>query len=136
MIELSTRKWATIKKTAQIVQPNVAKRAKLEEQIAKLVSELEEVNASIREWDGAVMRMTGGYSSSELITRVIEDTGKVDAKGQPVKVTKWVPTEVVNFNVDTNTYEIPEKSYAMYGECPCNCVGMELPEVALNTEEE
>lgn len=136
MIELSTRKWATIKKTAQIVQPNVAKRTKLEEQIAKLVNELDEVNASIREWDGAVMRMTGGYSSSELITRVIEDTGKVDAKGQPVKVTKWVPTEVVNFNVDTNTYEIPDKSYTPNGGCLYNGAEIEITEVAPNTEEE
>ena len=29
MIELSTRKWATIKKTAQILQPNVGKKQRL-----------------------------------------------------------------------------------------------------------
>ena len=36
MIELSTRKWAAIKKTAQIVQPNVSKAEKLKAKINEL----------------------------------------------------------------------------------------------------
>lgn len=107
MIKLSTRKWATIKRTAQIVQPSVAKRVKLIEQIMQLQEELAEVDSSIAEWDGAVRRMTG-YSSTDLIVRVIEPTGKVDAKGVPVKVTKWLPSPLVTFNEEENVYEIPE----------------------------
>ena len=107
MIKLSTRKWATIKKTAQIVQPSVAKRVKLIEQIINLQNELADVDANIAEWDGAVRRMTG-YSSTDLIVRVIEPTGKVDAKGVPTKVTKWLPSPLVTFNEEENVYEIPE----------------------------
>lgn len=129
MIKLSTRKWATIKKTAQIVQPSVAKRAKLMEQIMNLQEELAEVDASIAEWDGAVRRMTG-YSSSDLVVRVIEPTGKVDAKGVPTKVTKWLPSPLVTFNEEENTYEIPEYQptcAAFLEEYPV------CPEEALNT---
>lgn len=105
MIELSTRKWATIKKTAQIVQPNVAKKQRLEAQIANLQNQLAEANAAIAEWDGAIVRMTG-YSSEQLIKRVVEPSGKVDANGKPLTITKWVPTELVSFNEETNTYVI------------------------------
>lgn len=107
MIELSTRKWATIKKTAQIVQPNVAKKQRLEAQIANLQNQLAEANAAIAEWDGAIVRMTG-YSSEQLIKRVVEPSGKVDANGKPLTITKWVPTEIVSFNEETNTYVIAD----------------------------
>lgn len=107
MIELSTRKWATIKKTAQIVQPNVAKKQRLEAQIADLQNQLAEANASIAEWDGAIVRMTG-YSSEQLIKRVVEPSGKTDANGKPLTITKWVPTELVSFNEETNTYVIAD----------------------------
>ena len=126
MIKLSTRKWATIKKTAQIVQPSVAKKAKLIEQIMMLQEELAEVDASIAEWDGAVRRMTG-YSSSDLVVRVIEPTGKVDAKGVPVKVTKWLPSPLVTFNEEENTYEIPEY------QPTCACLENDMVEVYPNT---
>ena len=109
MIELSTRKWATIKKTAQIVQPNVAKKQRLEAQIADLQNQLAEANAAIAEWDGAIVRMTG-YSSEQLIKRVVEPSGKVDANGKPLTTTKWVPTEIVSFNAETNTYVIADMS--------------------------
>ena len=107
MIELSTRKWATIKKTAQIVQPNVAKKQRLEAQIANLQNQLAEANAAIAEWDGAIVRMTG-YSSEQLIKRVVEPSGKTDANGKPLTITKWVPTELVSFNEETNTYVIAD----------------------------
>ena len=114
MIELSTRKWATIKKTAQIVQPNVAKKQRLEAQIANLQNQLAEANAAIAEWDGAIVRMTG-YSSEQLIKRVVEPSGKVDANGKPLTITKWVPTEIVSFNEETNTYVIAD--IPAEGEC-------------------
>lgn len=114
MIELSTRKWATIKKTAQIVQPNVAKKQRLEAQIAELQKQLADANASISEWDGAIVRMTG-YSSQNLIKRVVEPSGKTDANGKPLTVTKWVPTELVSFNEETNTYVIADAPADRFG---------------------
>ena len=127
MIELSTRKWATIKKTAQIVQPNVAKKQRLEAQIANLQNQLAEANAAIAEWDGAIVRMTG-YSSEQLIRRVVEPSGKVDANGKPLTITKWVPTEIVSFNEETNTYVIAD--IPAEGECEAAApTGDAAPEV-------
>ena len=49
-----------------------------------------------------------GYSSEKLIKRVVEPSGKVDANGKPLTITKWVPTELVSFNEETNTYVIAD----------------------------
>lgn len=105
MIELSTRKWATIKKTAQIVQPNVAKAEKLKAKIKELTEELELTDAAIMQWDGAIVNMTG-FRSSDLIRRVVEPTGKTDGEGRVLTVTKWVPTEIVKFDEGKNVYII------------------------------
>lgn len=105
MIELSTRKWAVIKRTAQILQPNVAKKQKLENQIAKLQEELEVIKEQILQWDGAIISMTG-YSTEELIKRVVEPTDKTSADGKTLTITKWIPSSRVRFNEENNTYEI------------------------------
>lgn len=134
MIELSTRKWATIKKTAQIVQPNVAKKQRLEAQIANLQNQLAEANAAIAEWDGAIVRMTG-YSSEQLIKRVVEPSGKTDANGKPLTITKWVPTELVSFNEETNTYVIAD--IPAEGECEAVApAGDAAPEVESSSDAE
>ena len=127
MIELSTRKWAVIKKTAQILQPNIAKKQKLENQIAKLQEELETTKEQILQWDGAIVSMTG-YSTEDLIKRVVEPTDKLSADGKPLTITKWIPSENVRFNEENNTYEIIE------GQTPC--YDEDAPEVDETLNEE
>lgn len=103
MIELSTRKWAAIKKTAQIVQPNVSKAEKLKAKINELNEELEMTESAIMQWDGAIINMTG-FRSSDLIKRVVEPTGKTDGDGRILTVTKWVPSDIVKFDEERNVY--------------------------------
>ena len=103
MIELSTRKWAAIKKTAQIVQPNVSKAEKLKAKINELNEELEMTESAIMQWDGAIINMTG-FRSSDLIKRVVEQTGKTDGDGRTLTVTKWVPSDIVKFDEERNVY--------------------------------
>lgn len=51
--------------------------------------------------------MIGGFTSEDLITKKVEDTGKVDKEGKPVKVTKYEPKAgVVSFNEEDRVYEI------------------------------
>ena len=103
MIELSTRKWAAIKKTAQIVQPNVSKAEKLKAKINELNEELKMTESAIMQWDGAIINMTG-FRSSDLIKRVVEPTGKTDGDGRTLTVTKWVPSDIVKFDEERNVY--------------------------------
>jgi hypothetical protein len=132
MIELSTRKWATIKKTAQIVQPNVAKQAKLIAKIKELQEELEVVTSAIDDWDNAIKKMTG-YSSAMLVKRVVEPTDKTDKDGRVLSITKWVPSELVTFDEEKNTYYVADNTIATPDECHeavCDdTVAEEAPEV-------
>ena len=115
MIELSTRKWADIKKTAQIVQPNVSKAEKLKAKINELNEELEMTESAIMQWDGAIINMTG-FRSSDLIKRVVEPTGKTDGDGRTLTVTKWVPSDIVKFDEERNVYCIDTAAYVKPSE--------------------
>ena len=92
--ELSTRQWATIKRTAQNVLPLIEKRKKLE----KYVAELEAINAQIEGMEYGTKILTGGYTSEEIVKRVVSDyvdptTGQVktDKNGRALKITKYPP---------------------------------------------
>lgn len=111
--ELSTRQWATIKRTAQNVLPLIEKRAKLE----KYVAELEATVAQIEGMEYGTKILTGGYTSEEIVKRVVSDyvdptTGQVktDKNGRSLKITKYVPnTDVVEFDAQANIYYISPK---------------------------
>ena len=111
--ELSTRQWATIKRTAQNVLPLIEKRKKLE----KYVAELEAINAQIEGMEYGTKILTGGYTSEEIVKRVVSDyvdptTGavKTDKDGRALKITKYVPnTDVVEFDAQANVYYIAPK---------------------------
>lgn len=111
--ELSTRQWATIKRTAQNVLPLIQKREKLQ----KYVEELETINAQIEGMEYGTKALTGGYTSEEIVKRVVSDyvdpnTGavKTDKDGRALKITKYVPnTDVVEFDAQANVYYIDPK---------------------------
>lgn len=111
--ELSTRQWATIKRTAQNVLPLIQKREKLQ----KYVEELETINAQIEGMEYGTKALTGGYTSEEIVKRVVSDyidpnTGavKTDKDGRALKITKYVPnTDVVEFDAQANVYYIAPK---------------------------
>ena len=111
--ELSTRQWATIKRTAQNVLPLIEKRKKLE----KYVAELEATVAQIEGMEYGTKILTGGYTSEEIVKRVVSDyvdpnTGvtKTDKDGRALKITKYVlNTDVVEFDAQANVYYIAPK---------------------------
>ena len=111
--ELSTRQWATIKRTAQNVFPLIEKRNKLQ----KYVEELETINAQIEGMEYGTKALTGGYTSEEIVKRVVSDyvdptTGavKTDKEGRALKITKYVPnTDIVEFDAQGNVYYITPK---------------------------
>lgn len=104
---LSVRQFATVKRVAQNVNPLVVKKNKIAAKIDELNAEY---NALVEEIEGhemGIKALTGGLTSEDLVVKKVEDTGKVDKNGCPVKVTKYEPKEgVVVFNEETNVYEI------------------------------
>lgn len=76
----------------------VTKKAKLLEKIAELQDEYNKLSVMQDKYEASIKEMTGGYSTEDLITKVVETSGKV-------KVTKYVlkyPETVIPV-VDNNT---------------------------------
>jgi hypothetical protein len=104
---LTVRQFATVKRVAQNVNPLVVKKNKIAAKIDELNAEYNDLNAEIEGHEMGIKALTGGYVSEDLVTKKVEDTGKLDKDGKPIKVTKYEPKEgVVTFNEEANVYEI------------------------------
>lgn len=106
---------ANLKRTAQMVSPMVRRKQKLTEEMSKIQSEIETLDTQIKGMGGHFREITGGYGVEDLIERVVEDTGKKDKDGNPVKYTKWVlkyPETIVPED------KITEEPMAGIGEVP------------------
>lgn len=110
MNKLSVRQFATVKRVAQNVNPLVVKKNKITAKINELNAEYNALVEEIAGHEMGIKALTGGFTSEDLIIKKVEDTGKVDKDGKPIKVTKYEPnTEVVTFNEKDNVYEICNK---------------------------
>lgn len=104
--KLSVRNVAALKRTAQNNYPLVAKREKILNQLKELESELESINVQIESAETGSKMLTGGYTSMDLIERQLIPTGKYDANGKEIKMTKYAPkTNALLLNED-GTYSI------------------------------
>lgn len=97
---------ANLKRTAQSVSPLVRRKQKLQAEIAEREEELLSIQAQIDGYQAPIKEATGGFTTEDLVERVVEATDKLDKEGKPIKVTKWnlkfpetivpvVPTEAV-----------------------------------------
>ena len=104
---LTVRQFAGVKRIAQNVKPLVVKKNKIAAKIDELNAEYNALTEEIEGHEMGVKALTGGLTSEDLVVKKVEDTGKVDKEGRPVKVTKYEPKEgVVVFNEEANVYEI------------------------------
>ena len=107
MRTLTIRQMATVKRVAQNVNPLVVKKNKIAAKIAELNAEYNALTEEIEGHEMGIKSLTGGYVSEDLVVKKVEDTGKVDKDGKPIKVTKYEPKDgVVVFNEEANVYEL------------------------------
>ena len=90
MKELSKFEIAAIRRTAQNVNAMVTKKTKLKEKIDVLQAEYDQIEEAQEQFEVPIRKMTGGYGTEDLIVKVIEDTGKLDKDGKPIKLAKYV----------------------------------------------
>ena len=95
--KLNQMQLGIVKRIAQNVNGNFEKVAKLNEKIETLVEERDTLQTMIDEMEAPVVRMTGGYKSTDLYDKVIvpqfneDGTPKVNEKtGYQIKTTKYV----------------------------------------------
>ena len=104
---LTVRQFAGVKRIAQNVNPLVVKKNKIATKIDELNAEYNALTEEIEGHEMGVKALTGGFTSEDLVVKKVEDTGKTDKEGRPIKVTKYEPKPgVVVFNEEANVYEI------------------------------
>lgn len=81
---------ATIKRTAQNVNPMVTKKAKIAKDILALKEEWDRLDTMQSQYEESIKTMTGGYTTEDLVVKVVEPTNSVDKNGNPIKITKYV----------------------------------------------
>lgn len=103
---LTVRQFAAIKRVAMNVNPLVVKKNKIAAKISELNKEYNDLTEEIQGYEMGVMKLTNGLMSEDIVTKKVEDTGKVDKDGKPIKKTVYEPKEgVLTFNAEANVYE-------------------------------
>lgn len=81
---------AQIKRTAQNCYSITKRMEKINETINQLQEEYNELTTQYEEYNAPIKRLTGGYTSNELVDRVVTNTGKMDKNGNEIKTVQWV----------------------------------------------
>lgn len=116
MLKLSKFQIANLKRTAQSVYPLVRRKNKLLEEIAAAQQELQSIQTQIDAYQIPIKEATGGFTTEDLVTRTVTETGKVDKNGQQIKITQYTltypdtivppeapePSKGVDFDIDNN----------------------------------
>lgn len=84
----TAREIAQIKRTAQNVAPFMSKIERLNDKVSDLQLQIASLEAQANAWEAGVKAMTGGYTSVELVNRVVTETTNED--GKVTKVTTYV----------------------------------------------
>lgn len=135
MKTLTVRQFATVKRVAQNVNPLVVKKNKIAAKISELSVEYNALTEEIEGHEMGIKALTGGYISEDLVTKKVEDTGKLDKDGKPIKVTKYEPKEgVVVFNEEANVYEIHVEKLALIDAPLENAVDLDVNTIMDETE--
>ena len=93
---LNNRELAQVRRIAQNVDADYQKVCKLNEKIAELTKERDELQQGIDEMEAPVIRKTGGFKSTDIYEKTIvpqfneNGTPKTDKDGRQIKVTKYV----------------------------------------------
>ena len=108
---LNARELAQVKRIAQNVDADYQKVGKLNEQIAKLTAQRDELQKGIDEMEAPVIRKTGGFKSTDIYEKTIvpqfndNGTPKTDKDGRQIKITKYVlryPDTILPVEENTN----------------------------------
>lgn len=117
---ISTRELAAVKYTAKIVAPIVIKKNKAKAMIDKWTKEYNTQEAVLSGYESGLMAQLG-LRTEQVVTRVIEPTGKFDKNGKELKQTKYVLTDNVRYDSDNNEYIVTIKDEGDKEVAPVEC---------------
>lgn len=87
------------------VNPDMAKREKARLNIEKWTEEYNKADASIKADEAGIM-LKYGVRCEDVFTKVSEPTGKFNENGKEQKQTKYILTDNVRYDSDSNEYVV------------------------------
>lgn len=125
---ISTRELAAIKRIAMNVNPLVVKKNKAKEKIDQWTKEHEALDRDIKAYESGIISQLG-LRTEQVVTKVVEPTGKTDKNGKEVKQTKYVINPNVRFDSETGEYVVTVKDEANNESAPVAEGDMEVAPV-------
>jgi len=102
---ISTTQLRAAKRVATTVEANLAKRKKAEAQIKKWTDEFNHQENVIRNYEAGLIADIG-LRSEQIVTKVLEPTGKFYKNGRELKRPKYIINDNVRFDSDTKEYVV------------------------------
>lgn len=108
---ISYDQFMAVKRVAQAVNPLITKRNKAKEAMDKAQADYDSFNAQVEGLQSGIKQYVG-FDVEQLVKKVIESavnedgTPKTDKNGKTLKVTKYVPTDIVSYDKENRQYVI------------------------------
>lgn len=108
---ISYDQFMAVKRVAQAVNPLITKRNKAKEAMDKAQADYDSFNAQVEGLQSGIKQYVG-FDVEQLVKKVIEPavnedgTPKTDKNGKTLKVTKYVPTDIVSYDKENKQYVI------------------------------
>ena len=102
---ISYSQFQQVKACAKMIDPCTTKIESLKKKIMPLVEEMKGYQTQIDALEQGIVSVLG-FHVSDLVKKVIEPTGAVDKNGKPIKVTKYLPTDIVSYDEQKKQYVI------------------------------
>lgn len=103
--EISYSQFQQVKSAAKMIDPNMRKIEALKKKIMPLVEEMKQYQALNDSLEAGIVSVIG-FHVSDLVKKVIEPTGATGKDGKPIKVTKYLPTDIVSYDEQKKMYVI------------------------------
>lgn len=103
---ITYQQFQSAKSVAKAIDPLQRKIEPLKEKIKAMVEECKGYQEQVSALEAGIVNILG-FHVTDLVKKVIEPTGAVDPKtGKPIKVTKYVPTDIVSYDEQHKQYVI------------------------------
>ena len=107
--EISYSQFQQVKSAAKMIDPNMRKIEALKKKIMPLVAEMKQYQALNDSLEAGIVNVIG-FHVADLVKKVIEPTGATGKDGKPIKVTKYLPTDIVKYDEQKKVYVIETPS--------------------------
>ena len=100
---ISYSQFQSVKSVAKACDPLMVKRDKLKAKLDAIYEEYNNLSTQVSALEAGILQIIG-FHVDDLVKKVIETSQ--DKNGKEVKITKYLPTEIVSYDKDSKQYII------------------------------